>query len=289
MQLYAYKDSQLVFIDDAEKGVSYICQGCNEEVRVKGGRFLTRHFFHVKPRRRCTFRQRSMRHLAIQLAIKKLIPSTILEHQFSNLHRIADVYWPQKKIVFEVQSTPITAMEIAKRERDYNSIGLEVIWILSDHLFNKFYVTPAEEILRTRSTYYTSIGFNKEGIFYDQFEVIYQKKRLFRLPPIEVQITRPRKMDPHHLTLPHIARERENHSKIFFYGDIYDRCRQFPRFRKSLIKLEKRYRVTKYTIYREYYKKELKDLWLYYLAKIKPFLLQTAEATESRERRPEIE
>ncbi|MDN3507609.1 MAG: hypothetical protein P0S94_01665, partial [Simkaniaceae bacterium] len=152
-------------------------------------------------------------------------------------------------------------------------------------LFNKHNVTPAEEVLRQKSAYYTDIGFNKSGIFYDQFEVIHQNRRVFRLPTLEINLLKPKKMPTaHKIELPKIALERENNSKIYFYGDIFDRSIQFKRFRESLIKFEKKHRRARFDIYTDYSKGEAQDLYLYYKNKLKLFVQHTGEATESREK-----
>ena len=71
----------------------------------------------------CQGMNRKTPHRAIQKTIKAHMPQVILEKSFPEIHRIADVAFPSKKIVYEIQYSPISLKEVQKRNRDYTSLG----------------------------------------------------------------------------------------------------------------------------------------------------------------------
>ncbi len=104
---------------------------------------------------------KSLSHLQIQLHLKALEPQLILEKKIEN--RIADAVWEEKKIVFEIQFSPISLEEVQNRCRDYQRLGYTPIWILHDRRFNRPWMSPAEEYLRTHATTFFTDGHH----FYD--------------------------------------------------------------------------------------------------------------------------
>ncbi|MEM8728221.1 MAG: competence protein CoiA family protein, partial [Chlamydiota bacterium] len=81
-------------------------------------------------------------HQAVQRAIGTALPQVILEKSFPEIHRIADVVYPPKKIIYEIQYSPITLKEVQQRNRDYATLGYTVIWILHDRHFNRKILSP---------------------------------------------------------------------------------------------------------------------------------------------------
>jgi len=259
MQLHAFGKNGLIYVDDAEKGVPYTCAGCKQEVRVRGGRFNIRHFYHVNPKKKCVFRPRSLTHLAIQQAIMKMFPKgeIALEFPMPAIKRRADAFWNKKKIVFEVQCSRITLMEVERRERDYAKVGCRVVWILSDKKFNKRLVSPAEKELRLKPCYYSSHAHGMSGYFYDQFELIQRSVRTRKSPRTKVRLSRFYLVKDQKKITPRILKSR---GSIYFHGDLMHTALRYPRFRRNLVRAERfksliklltlKQRLKKWAVYR---------------------------------------
>lgn len=124
-------------------------------------------------------------HHQIQRHLKNQIPLLELEKNLGK--RRADAVWEERKIVFEIQLSPISLQEVLGRCRDYSSQGYQIVWILHEGVFNGPKVSPAEKYLRKSCpTYFT----NGWGI-YDQLEVISGRRRLFQGDSLAVEITEP--------------------------------------------------------------------------------------------------
>ncbi len=129
-------------------------------------------------------------HLAVQMSIKAMFPegSVFLEQRFKG--HIADIYWPEKKIVFEVQCSPISYEAAKKRTEDLEKLGLTVIWILHQKTFNKKHLSPSElYFVKQRRSYYTNLSQAGEGWVFDQEEAISDFKRLAKSPPRELDLS----------------------------------------------------------------------------------------------------
>lgn len=128
---------------------------------------------------------KSVAHASIQRYLKKQIPSLELEKKVDK--RRGDAVWEAKKIVFEIQLSPITLEEAQQRCHDYLSAGYQIVWILHAGIFNDKKASPAERFLRKSfPTYFT----NGDSI-YDQVEVFRGRYRFFKGDPLPVQITAP--------------------------------------------------------------------------------------------------
>lgn len=159
---------------------------------------------------------KSVAHSKIQLHLKSLIPGSLLEKSFPSIGRIADVVWEEKKIVFEIQCSPISKEEAQSRCQDYESLGYTPVWILYSKRFNRKKLSKAEKFLRTRVCFFAD-GFK----IYDQFEVIQERKRLFLGPPLSVELHKPLLPAPS-LENPILAIS-ERSWPISFEGDLLDR------------------------------------------------------------------
>src|SRR5262249_33589089 len=127
------------------------------------------HFYHTDSKRTCRLKGKTEKHLQTQKWLQNSLPhgESSLEYPFPSIGRIADVAWHPKKIVFEVQCSPITPHEVEARNRDYASIGYQVIWILHDVRYKQRWESAAEVFLRDHPHYYTNIDENGEGCVYD--------------------------------------------------------------------------------------------------------------------------
>lgn len=169
MQLFAlnYKKN-VVFVENANREEAYFCPECSNEVRVRAGKWRRKHFFHPSGSA-CHQSAKSIEHIQVQYFLQEHLPgSVLLEKRFPELGRIADVVWEQERIIFEVQCSPITAAEVAERNRDYAREGYEVIWIFHEKSFNRKRITAAEHSLLHRPHYFSDIDAEGEGCIYDQ-------------------------------------------------------------------------------------------------------------------------
>ncbi len=142
-----------------------------------------------------TQKERLGLHRAIQKNIADQIGhgKVMIEHSFP--HHFADIYWPAKSLVFEIQCSPINIFEALKRNSDYEQLGVDVVWILHQKCFNRRTLSAAEQYLRSRNAYYTNIFTNGTGAIYDQHEVLDGHLRLYKSTPYVIDITKP-KLNP---------------------------------------------------------------------------------------------
>jgi len=192
VQIFARNhDDSVLPASCAAAGVDYKCLECGQIVRVRAGGQRIRHFYHRRRTRRCRQSGKSLTHLRIQERLHELIPDSQLEHPFPTISRIADLYWPAEKIIFEVQCSPIAAEEVAARNADYNRLGLTVVWILHDRRFNRRHLTAAEHFLHDKPHYFTNIDKSGAGTFYDQKKIARQGLVLRRTRRFPVQLNHP--------------------------------------------------------------------------------------------------
>ncbi|HEY5260012.1 MAG TPA: competence protein CoiA family protein, partial [Rhabdochlamydiaceae bacterium] len=154
--------------------------------------------------------------------------------------RITDVSWENEKMIFEIQCSPISLKEAKERCSDYKRLGLNVIWILHDRQFNKKTVGEAEAFLRTQACYFVS----DREIFYDQFDIVQGVRRLFKGPPLPIDLMRyfPQK-DPE-AQHPKVLHFRAKHHPLYFQGDLSDNLFRSKDF-ALLKRLEKRYAASR--------------------------------------------
>jgi competence protein CoiA len=191
MSLHAYDSNSLIIqAKSARKQINYYCIECKEIVQLRGGPYRQFHFYHIEPTH-CRQSQKGPIHLQLQCYFLKHLPTDDckLEHPFHSIRRIADVAWLSRKIVFEIQYSPIRAEEVLARNQDYSSEGWQVIWILHDRRFNQFRLSAAEKALRFSPYYYTNMNEQGKGFIYDQFDIIERGFRYCRLPPLIVQVS----------------------------------------------------------------------------------------------------
>lgn len=192
MQFYALNSKgQIVNANQAQKQCNYVCTECGTNLRLRSGEHRQKHFFHLEPMRNCSLRKKGMDHLQLQNYLYHLLPANDchLEYRFPKINRIADVVWMSEKIVFEIQCSPISSMEINERNYDYQSQGWNVVWILHDKRYNRETLSPAEKTLRETPHYFTNMDCNGQGEIYDQFEIVDKNKRLSKLSKLGVNLS----------------------------------------------------------------------------------------------------
>jgi len=211
----------------------YYCLECRKPVHLRGGRHRRLHFYHLKPSFHCRQSGKSPTHLAIQLAIQKRFGSeeTILEHRFPSIGRIADLFCPARKLIFEIQCSSLSKEEVLERNADYGSLGLQVVWIFHEAKFNRYKLTEAESVLFESPHYYTNIRASGSGIIYDQYALDrgpFRVRKSFRLP---IALEKPFFLKERPLPAPLSHREQW---PLFFEGDLVDR-REDPLVKRVLL------------------------------------------------------
>ncbi len=227
MQLYALDRTIPIAAGKAERGIDYLCRECGATVRLRGGPSRQTHFYHLFLTKNCRQHQKSLEHIQLQLKLFELIgPDAQIECPFPNVQRIADVAWHSKKIVFEIQRSPIPLEEAQSRNSDYQTAGYHVVWILHDKQFNKTTLSASECHLRTTPCYFTNIDKKGNGIVYDQFEVVKGSRRLFKGPPLKITPTKillvPSIAAPD-IALPQLLLDRLDKWKCYAGGDLLHR------------------------------------------------------------------
>lgn len=179
MALFASNGEDPINAWDASPEKPYWCLACKAPLRLRKGLFRFPHFSHLSSTPSCRLYSKSKRHFLAQLALQKKLPlgEALLEIHFPSIRRIADVCWEKKKIVFEIQCSPISEQEVKERIEEYNSLGYEVVWILDERRFNKKRLSKAENFLRTRSLSYFLEKGNSFTV-YDQLETLHLSQRL---------------------------------------------------------------------------------------------------------------
>lgn len=249
MQLYALDTTAPVSAKQAIKGNTYVCPECGAPLRVRQGPLKQAHFYHLRRPRSCHLSQKSEEHLRAQLRLLDLIGEKEggIEVPFVPIHRIADVVWRARKIVFEIQCSPISLEEVEARCADYDSVGYSVVWILHDKQFNKRALSAAEFFLRERGCYFTNMNRQGEGIIYDQFDIVDFKRRYFKGPPLEIAPTQLTWIDTEKtidMPLPYILSQRMRKWSYLAAGDVLHRLLAEPHPKETADRLlctEKRY------------------------------------------------
>jgi competence protein CoiA len=229
MQLIALDGQKRIHANFAAKRSIYLCPECFNPLRVRSGPHRQAHFYHPSKNPLCYQNGKSLFHLNTQLAIAKQLPpkEAELEVAFPEIGRIADVVWEAKKILFEVQCSPISSEEVAKRTTDYRSLGYTVIWILHDKCFNRRTLSPAEAFLLEQDVYYSSYDEQEAGVIYDQFSLVRNHRRLFKGTKLPLSLSSLYSIKEISLLSewPRAAQRNAQIKRMGFQGDLLDRIR----------------------------------------------------------------
>lgn len=227
MQLCALdKDETLIFAAKAQKQKDYQCLECRETVRLRSGLHRRPHFYHAQPNGQCRLHAKGMPHLMLQYRLIDLLPEkeAEMECRFPSIGRIADIAWHAKKIIYEIQYSPISAEEVIARNNAYASLGYQVVWILHDRRFNQPLLCAAEDFLRDSPHYYSNMDHLGQGIIYDQFACVDRGIRTYRLPKLAVDLSMPyeaKTLSPN-INLPQKINHRLKSWSTGFEGDTLD-------------------------------------------------------------------
>lgn len=182
MAFYAVDEDDLIYAGEAEAKKTYWCLDCFGPVKRRKGKSWVPHFYHLKTSPQCRLYSKTEDHLLAQIQLQKSFPEGViqLERPFVKINRVADACWEKEKIVFEIQCSPITEKEVEMRENDYKSIGYCVVWLLDDKRYNRRVIRPAENALRKACAYYVCIRQGLSSVYYDQFEIFLDGRRVKR-------------------------------------------------------------------------------------------------------------
>lgn len=222
--MFASDDSgQLIAARLAKKQTDYSCLECRGPVRLRKGKHRQPHFFHLSHNRLCRQSGKSQIHLCIQQHLQEILPhdEVILECRFPKISRIADVVWLRRRLVFEVQCSPISQEEVLARNRDYKSEGFQVVWILHERRFNQWRMTAAEEALQKSPCYFTNFTAAGKGIIYDQASKVHGGRRRRLSPCLKVDLSVPQAVLKRKTPYP-LVNQRLDSWPVSFQGDLLD-------------------------------------------------------------------
>jgi competence protein CoiA len=247
MQLYAFNfNQQLVSAQHALRQTDYHCLECKQTVRLRGGPYRQRHFYHIEQATLCRQHQKGPNHLALQSYFLQQLPTgdCRLEYPFPSIRRIADVAWLSQKIVIEIQCSPITSEEVLSRNHDYHQLGWKVIWILHDQRYNQVRLSAAEIALRSSPHYFSNMDSLGSGIIYDQFDICENGLRLKRLHPLPLHFreipNRSLRMRSYPLS---VLEQRAHAWNLSVAGDLMNLFLSTPTsdYLRNVVKLENHY------------------------------------------------
>jgi len=249
MQFYAFNEKKLpIHAKDAQKNFNYTCIECQTRVRVRGGCHRQLHFYHLVAERSCHLHKKGMIHLHLQEYLACLLPKNDcrLEYRFAEINRIADVAWLSKKIIFEIQCSPISNQEIYQRNQDYQSLGWQVVWILHDQRYNQKILHPAEYALSHHPHYFSNMNTLGEGIIYDQFESIEKGRRLFKAGKFPVNVLKIMPFTPSFSKKANLkqCQKRLKSWPLRCEGDLFDHIE--TTYYQQAVDFEKAYLFSKY-------------------------------------------
>lgn len=234
MQLFALKNDDIISVKVAEKGEIFSCLECGEPLRVRKGFFKTAHFYHVKENIWCRQSGKGKDHLFVQTYLLALLGKKgVMERRFNSIRRIADIVWESKKIIFEIQCSPICEEEVEAREQDYRSLGYAIVWLLKEGVFNRRKVSGGEMAMRSYPSIFFKLEKNKKIFFYDQFEMFTSSKRSFSGEKCAVNPLVPMLMPPLQRIkikkLPNFIFNRLKAHPLYFSGDLIDLMLKDPK------------------------------------------------------------
>lgn len=228
MQLFAANENnQPIFANNALKQKDYHCLECHGVVRLRSGIHRQKHFYHTHSAPHCHQQGKGIVHLMTQMHLLKILPEgeAKLEVRFPQMGRIADVAWDSQKIVFEVQCASISAEEVLERNRDYQKMGWQPVWILHDQRYNQKRISAAEFVLRSHPHYFTNMNSEGHGIIYDQFDLHQKGFKTQKMGPLSINLGKRIFFSTSNKNLKNplkIVQQRINSWSCYFENDLFD-------------------------------------------------------------------
>ncbi|MCI5051640.1 MAG: hypothetical protein MRY21_00715 [Simkaniaceae bacterium] len=214
MQLLALNGSKKIWPYEANQGQEYTCPDCGYPVKLRWGIVRRPHFYHVYESPKCKKLSTKL-HRSIQYYIYRLLhfQTVEIEKSYPEIDRIADIFWAEKKIIFEVQCTMIPFKEMQDRVRDYASLGLQVVWLL--HANNPWLTSATWDDLKKLPHFYTNLDLRDNGVFFDQIWLEGHGKSA----PYVVELDAPLPMRHFPMPVPDLLIERTRNRRYYFQGD----------------------------------------------------------------------
>ncbi len=260
MQLFALdKNGELIFARDAHKQSNYRCLECEGIIRLRAGSLRRAHFYHLSPPKSCQLHAKSMEHIQTQRYLQDILPKgdVALEHPFKPVGRIADVVWFSKKLIFEVQCSPISVEEVRQRNADYKKCGYRVIWLLHHKRYDRKRATNVEQYLWDKPFYYCNFDENGKGVCYDRVLLIQYNQTLYKGTKLKVNLDAVGPVEGEWKKAPLFFEMRMKSRDLYFEGDLHDLMRgkkrwllnQVKQIEGLLKKKRKRWRIS----YRDFF------------------------------------
>ena len=121
------------------KGLAITMACCGAPGHLRTSKNGVQHFYH-EVAAGCQYAEESREHLEIKYTIYRICQSehweTYVEYPAPDRSWIADVYATRgnRNIVFEIQISPISPVELEERDRKYRHEGIESYWLLDNFL-----------------------------------------------------------------------------------------------------------------------------------------------------------
>jgi hypothetical protein len=214
---FAFNSQGLILsISRAQKGEAYTCIEC-KKILIPKLKAKTPHFAHAKEGACRRGASVSRAHLSTQRFIQQKFPrgTCFLEHPFPKIGRIADVYIPSKKWVFEIQCSPMKSVELERRTEDYAQLGIRVIWILHTQRYTPERPNSLQKSLQHLPHYFSSIEKEGVGNIFD-----YHPSTFLRLP-VNLALCKIRRVAPFFPKHP-LEELRRKKWGLSFQGDLLD-------------------------------------------------------------------
>jgi competence protein CoiA len=202
-------------------------------------------------------RNKSRTHNALQKHIVDLLWQfpVEMEKRFSSIDRIGDVVWEEKKLVFEIQCSPMSRQEMLERTQAYRSLGYQVVWILHERSYNQYKLTALEGSILEIPHYFSNFTPGGEGMIYDQCCFISKGARVKTFHRIPVDLSHPEPITPPMKlnTCPRLmeVKRRLNHWPIYFENDLVSLDQKAPQGNsyQTYLEQEQVYKEKKVTVW----------------------------------------
>ncbi|MDD9138765.1 hypothetical protein H7198_03995 [Fructobacillus sp. CRL 2054] len=171
--------------ENAKKNEIYLCPGCRGPVRLKQGKSNVAHFAHVSKVACAGFSEgESADHLAGKLAIYRYFKGKVpvqIEPVLTEIDQRPDllVGRPGSQVAIEYQCSPISQVDLNRRNQGYEKVGIRVWWILGPGYYQKrlsmaticrfwlagrlWFYLPGEKSTFVRDSDYSKADFKKRS------------------------------------------------------------------------------------------------------------------------------
>ena len=134
-------------LGDEVKKQTYYCPACGARVRLRKGKNVRTHFAH-ESLKKCDFfhENEGPEHLENKEQLfywAKKNDEVEMEYPIPELKQIDDIFI-NKQLALEVQCSPISCELLRERSNGYQSLGIQVLWLLGEKLWIKERLTQLQ-------------------------------------------------------------------------------------------------------------------------------------------------